>query len=60
MPSCNVNKCIFGCKCAGLILTRSPQISGQNKSEVREPEGMVKITYGVVASSPFKKVGNSN
>ena len=28
------------------VLTRSPQISGQNKSEAREPEGMVKITYG--------------
>ena len=25
-----------------LILTRSPQISGQNKSEAREPEGLVK------------------
>ena len=32
------------------VLTRSPQISGQNKSEAREPEGMVKITYGIVAS----------
>ena len=36
-----------------LILTRSPQISGQNKSEGREPEGLVKITYGIGA-------GNSN
>ena len=43
-----------------LILTRSPQISGQNKSEAREPEGLVKITYGIVASSLFKRVGNSN
>ena len=36
------------------MLTRSPQISGQNKSEAREPEGLVKITYGIVASSIFK------
>ena len=43
-----------------LILTRSPQISGQNKSEDREPEGLVKITYGIVASSLFKRAGNSN
>ena len=44
----------------GLILTRSPQISGQNKSEAREVEGLVKITYGIVASSLFKRAGNSN
>ena len=44
----------------GLVLTRSPQISGQNKSEAREPEGLVKITYGIVTSSLFKRVGNSN
>ena len=43
-----------------LILTRSPQISGQNKSEAREPEGLVKISYGIVASSLFKRAGNSN
>ena len=43
-----------------LILTRSPQISGQNKSEAREPEGLVKITYGIVDSSLFKRAGNSN
>ena len=43
-----------------LILNRSPQISGQNKSEARELEGLVKITYGIVASSLFKKAGNSN
>ena len=43
-----------------LILTRSSQISGQNKSEAREPEGLVKITYGFVASSLFKRAGNSN
>ena len=43
-----------------LILTRSPQISGQNKSEAREPEGLVKITYGIVASSLFRRAGNSN
>ena len=42
------------------ILTRSPQISGQNKSEAREPEGLVKITYGIFASSVFKSAGNSN
>ena len=40
-----------------LILTRSPQISGQNMSEAREPEGLVKITYGIVASSLFKIAG---
>ena len=28
-----------------LILTRYPQIYDQNKSEAREPEGLVKITY---------------
>ena len=43
-----------------LILTRSPQISGQNKSEAREPEGLVKITYVNVASSLCKRAGNSN
>ena len=43
-----------------LILTRTPQISGQNKSEAREPEGLVKITYGFFASSLFKRAGNSN
>ena len=43
-----------------LILTRSPQISGWNKSEARELEGLVKITYGIVASSLFKGAGNSN
>ena len=43
-----------------LILTRSPQISGLNKSEAREPEGLVKTTYGIVASSLFKRAGNSN
>ena len=43
-----------------LILTRSPQISGQNKSEAREPEGLVKKTYVIVASSRFKRAGNSN
>ena len=37
-----------------LILTRSPQISGQNKSEAREPEGLVKITYGMMLA-PFLK-----
>ena len=31
-----------------------------NKSEAREPEGLVKITYGIVASSLFKRAGNSN
>ena len=43
-----------------LILTRSAQISGQNNSDAREPEGVVKITYGIVASSLFKRAGNSN
>ena len=43
-----------------LILTKSPQISGQNKSEAREPEGLVKLTYGIVASSLFERAGNSN
>ena len=42
------------------FLTRSPQISGQNKSEAREPEGLVKMTYGIVAISLFKRAGNSN
>ena len=41
-------------------MTRSPLISGKNKSEAREPEGLVKITYGIVASSLFKRAGNSN
>ena len=45
-----------------LNLTWSPQISGQNKSDAREPEGLVKITYGIVAlaSFLFKRAGNSN
>ena len=43
-----------------LILTRSLQISGPYKSEAREPEGLVKITYGIVASFLFKRAGNSN
>ena len=44
-----------------LILTKSPQISGQNKSEAREPEGLVNVTYGIVASYLLKKrAGNSN
>ena len=38
-----------------LILTISPQISGQNKSEARDPEGLVKITYGIFASSFLKE-----
>ena len=43
-----------------IILTRSSQISGQNKSKARKPEGVVKITYGIVASFLFKRAGNSN
>ena len=43
-----------------LSLTRSPQISDQNKSEAREQEGLVEITYGIAASSFFKRAGNSN
>ena len=43
-----------------LILTKFPQISGQNKSEAREPEGLVKKIYGIVASSLLKRAGNSN
>ena len=43
-----------------LILTRSPQISSQNQSEAREPEELVKITYGIAASTLFKRAGNSN
>ena len=35
-------------------MTYFDQISGQNKSEARELEGVVKITYGIVASSLFK------
>ena len=38
-----------------LTLTTSLQISGQNKSEAIEPEGLVKITYGIVASFLFKR-----
>ena len=30
------------------------------KSEAREPEALVKITYGIVASYLFKRAGNSN
>ena len=41
-------------------MTRSLQISDQNKSEARELEGLVKITYGSVAISLFKRAGNSN
>ena len=54
------NNYLFSLCSPRLILTRSPQISGQNKSEAREPEGLVKITYGIVASSLFKRAGNSN
>ena len=43
-----------------LILTRSPKISGQDKSEAREPEGLVKINSGIVTSSLFKRAGNLN
>ena len=43
-----------------LILTRSPQISDKNNSETRELKGLIKITYGIVASSLFKRAGNSN
>ena len=35
-----------------LLMTRYPQISGQNKSETREPEGLIKITMSL---SPFLK-----
>ena len=38
-----------------LILTRCPQISGQKKSEAREQEELVKITYGIVGSSLLKE-----
>ena len=34
------------------IYTRSPQISDQNKSEAREPEGVVKITL-TLSLAPF-------
>ena len=43
-----------------LILTTAPQISGQNKSEAREPEELVEITYGMVVSSLFKRANNSS
>ena len=36
-----------------LILTKPPEISGQKKSEAREPEGLVKIPYSIVTSSLF-------
>ena len=48
---------LFSLCSPGLILTRSPQISRQNKSEASEPERLVKITYGIVASSLLKKSG---
>ena len=41
-------------------MTYFDQILGQNKSEARESEGLVKITYGIVTSSLFKRAGNSN
>ena len=37
-----------------LILTRSLQISGQNKSEAREPQGLLKILK-VLSLAPFLK-----
>ena len=43
-----------------IMLTRSPQISGQNKSGGQGPEGMVKITYGVWRMEVFGLAGNSN
>ena len=35
-------------QCSLLSTAYFDQISGQNKSEAREPEGLVKITYGIV------------
>ena len=43
-----------------LFLTRSLQISGQNKSEARELERLVKITYGFWRIEIFGLAGNSN
>ena len=54
------NSYLFSLCSLRLILTKSPKISDQNKSEAREPQGLVKITYGIVASSFFKRAGNSN
>ena len=45
---------------AYITLRKLGPILSQNKSEAREPEGLVKITYGIVASSLFKTAGNSN
>ena len=39
-------------------MTYFDQISDQNKSEAREPEGLAKITFGIVTSFLFKRVGN--
>ena len=41
------------------IFCSLPQISGQSKSEAKESEGLVKITYGFVASSFIKIAGSS-
>ena len=41
------NNHFFSVHSPRLILTRFPQISDQNKSEAREQEGLVKITYGI-------------
>ena len=52
--------CSLSVLCSLFPMTYFGQRFGQNKSEARELEGLVKITYGFVASSPFKRAGNSN
>ena len=48
------------CSSPCLILTKSPQISGQNKSEACKPEELVKITNGFLRMEIFALAGNSN
>ena len=48
------------CSSPCLILTKSPQISGKNKSEACKPEELVKITNGFLRMKIFALAGNSN
>ena len=48
------------CSSPCLILTKSPQISGQNKSEACKPEELVKITNVFLRMEIFALAGNSN
>ena len=42
------------------ILTKSPQISGQNKSKACKPEELVKMTNSFLRMEIFAMAGNSN